>query len=1312
MKTNFNSVHFLTATFIVAILVCINIEKPTPDLSKSEVAHDEDRMEGPMEFLKFHQAIRTMEGKSEPDYEPNYQWKELARAEQLAAAHKLEAARTEAGNGVIEWKERGPANVPGRTRGVIVDPDDPSHRTWYAGSATGGIWKTIDGGTSWQWLTPDISNLATSALAMAETNRNIIYAGSGEGFGLLGGVSGSGIFKSTDRGNTWTLLQNTAGFAEINRIIINPADENNVIVAANSGIYRTSDGGVSWTKTFTGLVQDIKAAPNNFSIQYAGQNRVGVIKSTNGGITWSLAKEGMNPNGRVEIAISPIKPDRIFASTQGALSGTNSDLYFSDDGAATWVLVDLKLVNKTLNYLGDQGWYDNTVACDPFDINRVYVGGIGAYRVQLNNGGTGSEVGSFALQQNGTTFLALIAATGFNNGTFDVKPDANNKSVEIRFGPGINQKAHRFLVPDGATSGVPDANYAFQDYVTVPFQVWDISTTPNRQLMVSFRDQDRNGAFNLLLSNTTGAATEQSREYIFIHNINYSESASSAVSVAGGQMIQQMYNFWPVLSAGSIWTPNTLPTSNLRIVYSSITKLTSTVVSMSDSYNEYDSKNNANVVHPDQHNLVIIKETGINFRILMANDGGLYLSNISANPGIEQGNWTKVGNGYNTSQFYGADKKPGADEYIGGMQDNATYYSAPGISADATTSYLTNNVLGGDGFEAIWNNLDGRKLIGGSQFNNFGRSIDGGVTWARATTGITSAGGNASHPFVSKLANSKESPDVIFTVSREGVYRSIDFGANWSLTPITEKWGLSSLLDVEVSRANANIVWAGNGMTANLNIHVSTDGGLTFKPTNNAYQGRGITKLASHPFEEKTAYALFSQARTPKVLRTTNLGQTWEDISGFDSGTTSTRGFPDVAVFCLYVRTDDPSIIWVGSEIGIVESLDGGLTWNLLDEFPNVSVWDMKGQDDQVVIATHGRGIWTAKVPSIQIARKNPIINAAGTSPQGRLSLKIKLEEEYDSTHVYVNNQKIGRLTKITPGEYIVKISGVGAGVAETKIISFVGSAPIQSAPLTIDHINVMPLTEQYFNYFSNPTDFSVTSMSIQSFGGSVNKTMQTTHPYQLNREYTTLLRQPIKITNTHPFFFYRDVAIVEPVKDFVVVEATKDGVNWTPIAPAYDATFNSAWTAAFTSFQNGTEAMFVDHTINLTTKFAVNDTLLFRFRMKSDNTITGWGWSIDDLYIQQKPTAVSEVAEPQVSIYPNPSSGSFSASIVLSSFSDVNFQLIDLSGRTLAQLQKKSQAPGLVTQEFTLNDSPAGIYLLKIVTRDGQWTKKVSVKR
>jgi hypothetical protein len=340
------------------------------------------------------------------------------------------------------------------------------------------------------------------------------------------------------------------------------------------------------------------------------------------------------------------------------------------------------------------------------------------------------------------------------------------------------------------------------------------------------------------------------------------------------------------------------------------------------------------------------------------------------------------------------------------------------------------------------------------------------------------------------------------------------------LTPITEKWSASTFLDVEVSRANGDIVWAGSGMSDSRNIHVSVDGGNSFSLTNNYTNVvlGSITKLASHPYETNTAYALFSFSNTSKVLRTTDLGQTWEDISGFGLNTNSNNGFPDVAVYCLYVRPDNPDIIWVGTEIGIVESQDNGLTWALLEDFPNASVWDMKGQDDQVVIATHGRGIWTAKINATQANVKHPQIIAYGTSPKGKLVVKIKIDESFDKVELYDNTTKVGTLDNVNPSEFILTLNGISPGTHKMKFISYKGTGPNHSKIVSVEMLDLLALQNAYSSYFESTDDLFVNGFIRQSTPGagtSEHKSLQTKHNYSVNSESFVMVRHPIKVSNS-----------------------------------------------------------------------------------------------------------------------------------------------------------------------------------------------------
>ena len=269
-----------------------------------------------------------------------------------------------------------------------------------------------------------------------------------------------------------------------------------------------------------------------------------------------------------------------------------------------------------------------------------------------------------------------------------------------------------------------------------------------------------------------------------------------------------------------------------------------------------------------------------------------------------------VGVGYNSGQFYGADKRPLKQAFIGGMQDNGTWRSSNKSNASLESEYLFQ--LGGDGFETIWNNLDDQHIIGSSQYNNFTKSIDGGATWINATAGISSPGSaGQGNPFISKLANSNSNPFVLYSVAETGVYRSLNFGDNWELTPINSFFGTGSFLDVEVSKSNFNIVWAGSGMSSARKMHVSIDGGESYTATENyspVLLGSS-SGLETHPTEDSTAYVLFSFSNAPKILRTEDLGLTWEDISGFGTNEVSNNGFPNVAVYSLLVRPDDPDIL-------------------------------------------------------------------------------------------------------------------------------------------------------------------------------------------------------------------------------------------------------------------------------------------------------------------------------------------------------------------------------------------------------------------
>ncbi len=1071
-------------------------------------------LDNPDKIAQYHYLIRNRENELlGRTYQANYKLKELTKLR--------DNSRTNSRENAVSWVERGPGNVPGRTRGLLVFEDDPNKNSWLAGSASGGIWKTTDAGENWVMKTPDLPNLSTTVLAKSASSDAVIYAGTGEFFNSVGGIDGDGIFKSIDAGETWTQLETTANnsdFRNTFRIVVHPANADILLAAVSEtsakifqpdlkcSIYKSIDGGLSWTEKYTTnrRIMDLVFHPSDFNIQYASVFATGVIKSTNEGESWQPTGTDMLSTGRIELAIAPTDPTRIYASVQAGISGAiglanptgsnESDLYVSFNSGTTWELLLEENNGVNHNFLDGQGGYDNTIVVNPYNENEIYVGGVDLFQMIVKDASSpipavGSvdttNVGFINFIGFGASFFGGILETGNNNQATNLL-NSDFVDVEFRFGSGKSQKAHRYSIQPGSGSngddgaGVQPNGYLYEDYVEVPFEVWDI--TNNKQLMASFRDQENDGVWDLVERDANDATI--GREYFFVNGVEYDpNSPDSNMANDGGHSYKQLYFMWPSLASGFNFDAANMAEASILINRAEIQTRNRATLPISDSRAQYAGINasNQNIgeivqtdLHPDHHNLVAIPvDAGAKtFKLLNSNDGGVFISNTATAPGINDGNWTFSGKGYNTSQFYGADKKPGVLEFFGGMQDNGCWRSPKGQEASKSSGYARQ--VTGDGFEVVWHYGDENVLIGSSQGNNFRKSTDAGKTWASANTGYS----ESSSPFVSKLDNSKNNPDILFTVGSQGVWKSNDFADNWELKGINDNWtDFGFVMDVKSSISNHQIVWAGGGMTATSKIHISVDGGETFNAVDN-YQpeellGR-ISGIETHPTEDSTAYLLFSFASGPKVIRTEDLGETWEELSGFGSGLVSSNGFPNVAVYTLMVMPYDTNIIWVGTEIGVVESTDNGLSWHLLNsDLPAVSVWELKIVDDEVVAATHGRGIWTANIQDINnvpfITSYNKI---QGIPPE----LEINIRAVYDSVLVYSNDVFLLKVTPIEVGNMSVELPINVDGKYKFYTISYINGVGYRSSSVALNVVVkevVLALTrlgsEKSFTVYPNP---------------------------------------------------------------------------------------------------------------------------------------------------------------------------------------------------------------------------------------------------
>jgi photosystem II stability/assembly factor-like uncharacterized protein len=316
----------------------------------------------------------------------------------------------------------------GRIVDVAVVESRPA--TMYVATASGGLWKTLNNGTTWKPVFDQEETVSLGAVAVARSNPDIVWVGTGEANPRNSVSWGNGVYRSDNGGKTW-LHVGLADSAHIGRIVIHPQDPNIVYVAVlgrlwgpnpERGLYQTTDGGHSWRQIkfiddATGFI-DLVMDPQNPAILYAAAYQVrrdafaggnpavqtgpgsGLYRSLNAGLTWERLSKGLpaRPLGRCGLAVSPKNPrlvyaviqtDRTTSTTAGQLARTSNEIdsggvFRSDDRGETWI---------KLNDLCPRPFYYGQIRIDPGDDKRIYVLGISLH-VSTDGGKTFPDQGA------------------------------------------------------------------------------------------------------------------------------------------------------------------------------------------------------------------------------------------------------------------------------------------------------------------------------------------------------------------------------------------------------------------------------------------------------------------------------------------------------------------------------------------------------------------------------------------------------------------------------------------------------------------------------------------------------------------------------------------------------------------------------------------------------------------------------------------------------------------------------------------------------------------------------------------------------
>ena len=721
------------------------------------------------------------------------------------------------GGALGTWANLGPGNQGGRTRALLIHPTTPN--IMFAGGVAGGVWKSTDSGGTWSTTTDlQMSSLAVVALAFQPGNPNTILAGTGEGFGNGGAARGAGIFRTTDGGTTWTRLAATAttDFHYTMDVVISTRNTSRIYAATRTGVFRSNDGGGTWAN---------------------------LIATPAGGCTdLDLQKGG--PSGYLFIAC-----------------GTNTNI-----GAIYRVVDDGTSVVQPI-ISGQPGWGRSSLAVAPSNEAVLYV-----MTAQSQN------LGGFGAQSLRGLYLSTDSGNSF------------------------------FVQIDGTVTPTTAAQKINQSLLTNPI---------------------------IGLATECGQGTSQSFNQGWYDNVIAVDPVNPARIWAGGIDLFRSDNSGQSFGAAGYWWKER---------------------GVDPTYH-----------HADQHAIVFHPQyNGTSNRIMFSgHDGGVdridnalapvntTLAQMCGTPVSGGPAWVDRSNGYITTQFYDGAVYPDGQTLFGGLQDNGTQRG--GVASPAWTM-----LRGGDGGHVAVDTLgDGNPandvLFLENTSLSIARSTNGGATFAAATSGIT---GDNGFLFIAPFAMNEGSRQHLWT-GGYSIWRTTNQATSWQRTTgNNQTCGNGNVSAVAAHPLDPNRVLVGMSdgcFHYNHAALAATNAGAW--PGGGAIANGYISWMAWDPTNINVAYATVSNFGVTNLLKSVDGGVTWAARTG--SGGTA---LPQIPALSVAVSPIDPQQVFVGTDLGVFTSVDGGASWYVENTgFANTPVESLRVSDSnprQLVAFTHGRGAW------------------------------------------------------------------------------------------------------------------------------------------------------------------------------------------------------------------------------------------------------------------------------------------------------------------------------------------------------------------
>jgi hypothetical protein len=417
--------YIFAAIFLAAFYFLFAFLKKEPPAKNTLVAFDEAGADGPAEALQF-EILKT---KDPITGEVPREKLDLARAVQLQRFARQKRTGRETTVPGINWTERGPDNVGGRTRAILYDLNDPTGKKVWAGGVGGGLWFTNDitaNPPAWTKVSDTLNNLAITCITQGKgfTLRNKLFFGTGEGWLNPDAIRGNGIWRSLDGGAHWVQLpftKNNPDFRFVQDIVyvdLGPCSitPEGLLASTSRGVFRSTDNGDSWTKVLgagiagasidaaADLEQEYYYVFASLGLAHTGGG--GIYRSCDGGATWQEIYHAANDEQRIELSAHYLDGWQLYAVVQDnsfkakkIMKSPNADT--TPGSATTWITKTLPSfcnLSGATEFTNGQAWYDLIISVAPFfrtptnsHYATVYVGGVDLNK-STDSGGTWSQV--------------------------------------------------------------------------------------------------------------------------------------------------------------------------------------------------------------------------------------------------------------------------------------------------------------------------------------------------------------------------------------------------------------------------------------------------------------------------------------------------------------------------------------------------------------------------------------------------------------------------------------------------------------------------------------------------------------------------------------------------------------------------------------------------------------------------------------------------------------------------------------------------------------------------------------------------------